>query len=173
MNSSPVCAARSRKYPSNISFQAAAWTVAVRVSTPSRSNRQARTLSGKPITASPSALSCDLSLPHAPPSDTSPLALGSSQYDSCPPTAFSNPVPAYSHTVGRDRPLHHSGGVRMRASAHTEMLLGRRCGEGVGRVLSGTFSGVKLAYLPSDHDLGVIIEIFEGTPGAEQGQDAT
>ena len=40
-------------------------------------------------------------------------------------------------------------------------------------VLSGTFSGVKLAYLPSDHDLGVIIEIFEGTPGAEQGQEAT
>src|SRR5829696_4165903 len=88
MNSSPVCAARSRKYPSNISFQAAAWTVAVRVSTPSRSNRQARPLSGKPITASPSALSCDLSLPHAPPSDTSPLALGSSQYDSCPRQHF-------------------------------------------------------------------------------------
>ena len=40
-------------------------------------------------------------------------------------------------------------------------------------VLSGTFSGVKLAYLPSDRDLGVTIEIFEGTPGAEQGQDAT
>ena len=40
-------------------------------------------------------------------------------------------------------------------------------------VLSGTFSGVKLAYLPSDHDLGVIIEIFEGTPGAEQEPDAT
>ena len=40
-------------------------------------------------------------------------------------------------------------------------------------VLSGAFSGVKLAYLPSDHDLGVIIEIFEGTRGAEQEQDAT
>ena len=40
-------------------------------------------------------------------------------------------------------------------------------------VLSGTFSGVKLAYLPSDHDLGVIIEIFDGTPSAEQEQDAT
>jgi methylmalonyl-CoA/ethylmalonyl-CoA epimerase len=40
-------------------------------------------------------------------------------------------------------------------------------------VLSGTFSGVKLAYLPTDHDLGVIIEIFEGTPGAEQEPDAT
>ena len=40
-------------------------------------------------------------------------------------------------------------------------------------VLSGTFSGVKLAYLPTDHGLGVIIEIFEGTPGAEQEPDAT
>jgi hypothetical protein len=40
--------------------------VAVRVSTPSRSNRHARTLSGKPITASPSVWSRGLSLPHAP-----------------------------------------------------------------------------------------------------------
>jgi methylmalonyl-CoA/ethylmalonyl-CoA epimerase len=39
--------------------------------------------------------------------------------------------------------------------------------------LSGTFSGVKLAYLPTDHDLGVIIEIFEGMPGAEREPDAT
>ncbi len=40
-------------------------------------------------------------------------------------------------------------------------------------VLCGTFGGVELAYLPTDHDLGVIVEIFEGTPGAEQEQDAT
>src|SRR5215208_5894830 len=40
-------------------------------------------------------------------------------------------------------------------------------------VLSLEFSGVKIAYLPTDHDLGVIIEIFEGTPGAEQEPDAT
>ena len=40
-------------------------------------------------------------------------------------------------------------------------------------VLSGTFSGVKLAYLPTDHDLGMIVEIFEGTPGAKQEPDAT
>ena len=39
--------------------------------------------------------------------------------------------------------------------------------------LSGTFSGVKVAYLPSDRDLGVIVEVFEGTPGAEQEPDAT
>ena len=32
-------------------------------------------------------------------------------------------------------------------------------------VLSGTFSGVDLAYLPTDRDLGVIVEIFSGMPG--------
>ncbi len=40
-------------------------------------------------------------------------------------------------------------------------------------VLSGTFSGVKVAYLPTDRDLGVIIEIFSGTPGAEHEPEAT
>ena len=35
-------------------------------------------------------------------------------------------------------------------------------------VLSGTFSGVKLAYLPTDRDLGVITEIFSGMPDTEQ-----
>lgn len=39
-------------------------------------------------------------------------------------------------------------------------------------VLSGTFSGAKVAYLPTDRDLGVIIEIFSGMPGAEQEPDA-
>jgi len=40
-------------------------------------------------------------------------------------------------------------------------------------VLSGTFSGAKIAYLPTDRDLGVILEIFSGMPGAEQEPDAT
>lgn len=31
-------------------------------------------------------------------------------------------------------------------------------------VLNGTFSGAKVAYLPTDRDLGVIIEIFSGAP---------
>src|SRR2546421_4335112 len=48
---SPVSAARRRRKSSNISFQAAAWTVAVRVRTPSRSNRPARIPSGRPSTA--------------------------------------------------------------------------------------------------------------------------
>jgi Glyoxalase/Bleomycin resistance protein/Dioxygenase superfamily len=36
-------------------------------------------------------------------------------------------------------------------------------------VLSGTFSGTKVAYLPTDRELGVIVEIFSGTPDAERG----
>ena len=33
-------------------------------------------------------------------------------------------------------------------------------------VLSGTFGGIDLAYLPTDRDLGVITEIFSGMPEA-------
>ena len=40
-------------------------------------------------------------------------------------------------------------------------------------VLSGTFSGVRVAYLPTDRDLGVILEVFDGLPGAEQERDGT
>jgi methylmalonyl-CoA/ethylmalonyl-CoA epimerase len=32
-------------------------------------------------------------------------------------------------------------------------------------VLSGTFEGYKVAYLPTDGDLGVIVEIFDPPPG--------
>jgi len=39
--------------------------------------------------------------------------------------------------------------------------------------LSGSFSGINIAYLPTDRDLGVILEIFSGLPGAEQEPDAT
>src|SRR5580700_3753469 len=47
-NSVPVLWARSERNSSNISFHAAACTVAVWVTTPSMSNRQARTPSGSP-----------------------------------------------------------------------------------------------------------------------------
>jgi len=38
-------------------------------------------------------------------------------------------------------------------------------------VLSGTFGGIDLAYLPTDRDLGVVTEIFSGMPDAEQEPD--
>jgi methylmalonyl-CoA/ethylmalonyl-CoA epimerase len=40
-------------------------------------------------------------------------------------------------------------------------------------VLSGTFSGIRVAYLPTDRDLGVILEIFDSQPEAEPEPDAT
>jgi methylmalonyl-CoA/ethylmalonyl-CoA epimerase len=40
-------------------------------------------------------------------------------------------------------------------------------------VLSGTFSGIDVAFLPTDRDLGVILEIFSGMPGGEQEKVAT
>ena len=40
-------------------------------------------------------------------------------------------------------------------------------------VLGGTFSGIRVAYLPTDRDLGVILEIFDGLPDAEREPDTT
>jgi methylmalonyl-CoA/ethylmalonyl-CoA epimerase len=40
-------------------------------------------------------------------------------------------------------------------------------------VLSGTFSGIRVAYLPTDRDLGVIFEIFSGMPDVAREADAT
>jgi methylmalonyl-CoA/ethylmalonyl-CoA epimerase len=40
-------------------------------------------------------------------------------------------------------------------------------------VLSGTFSGIRVAYLPTEQDLGVIVEIFSRDPAPEQKPDAT
>lgn len=38
---------------------------------------------------------------------------------------------------------------------------------GLGVPLSGEFEGVKVAYLGTEHDLGVILEIFSGIPNRE------
>jgi methylmalonyl-CoA/ethylmalonyl-CoA epimerase len=59
------------------------------------------------------------------------------------------------------------------ATPNFDEAVAEQAKRGIDLVLSGTFSGVKLAYLPTDHDLGVIVEIFEGTPGAEQVPEAT
>jgi methylmalonyl-CoA/ethylmalonyl-CoA epimerase len=40
-------------------------------------------------------------------------------------------------------------------------------------VLSGELSGIRVAYLATDRELGVITEIFSGTPAADQKPDAT
>ena len=43
---------------------------------------------------------------------------------------------------------------------------------GVTLPLSGSFTGVEVAYLPTDRDLGVILEIFSGMPDANHESDA-
>ena len=45
-----------------------------------------------------------------------------------------------------------------------EDLVAAQAQRGNNLELSGTFSGVKVAYLPTAHDLGVVIEISSGTP---------
>ena len=40
-------------------------------------------------------------------------------------------------------------------------------------ILSGEFGGARAANLGTDRDLGVIIEIFSGTPAADQEPSAT
>ena len=44
---------------------------------------------------------------------------------------------------------------------------------GITLPLSGSFTGIDVAYLPTDRDLGVILEIFSGMPGADDESDAT
>jgi hypothetical protein len=39
--------------------------------------------------------------------------------------------------------------------------------------LSGKFSGIKVAYLGIQRDLGVILEVFNGLPDGKQKPDAT
>ena len=42
---------------------------------------------------------------------------------------------------------------------------------GITFPLSGSFTGIDVAYLPTDRDLGVILEIFSGFPGADSESD--
>jgi hypothetical protein len=43
---------------------------------------------------------------------------------------------------------------------------------GTDVVLSGEFEGVKVAYLGTERDLGVILEVFSGLPKVEQKPQA-
>ena len=52
-------------------------------------------------------------------------------------------------------------------------LLAMEAKRGIDLVLSGEFEGIKVAYLATDRDLGVILEIFSGMPSLERKPDAT
>jgi len=65
--------------------------------------------------------------------------------------------------------VHH---VAVAAQSFDEMLA-TEAKRGIDVVLSGEFEGVRVAYLGTDRDLGVILEIFSGMPNLEQRPDAT
>ena len=53
------------------------------------------------------------------------------------------------------------------AAQNFDEMLATEAKRGVEVVLSGEFEGVKVAYLGTEHDLGVTLEIFSGTPNLE------
>jgi hypothetical protein len=57
------------------------------------------------------------------------------------------------------------------ATPKFEDMVAAQAKQGNNLVLSGTFSGAKVAYLPTDRDLKVIIEIFSGTRVVEEKPD--
>jgi len=54
-----------------------------------------------------------------------------------------------------------------------EEMLAAQAKQGKDLVLSGEFSGIKVAYLDTERDLGVVVEIFSGMPDVKQKPDAT
>ncbi len=65
--------------------------------------------------------------------------------------------------------VHH---IAVAAQSFDEMLA-MEAKRGIDVVLSGEFEGVRVAYLGTDQDLGVTLEIFSGIPNLEQKGDAT
>ena len=59
------------------------------------------------------------------------------------------------------------------APTNFDQALADQAKKGHEAVLSGTFNGVRVAYLPTEQDLGVIVEIFSRDPAPEQKPDAT
>ncbi|GJG88863.1 hypothetical protein tb265_40440 [Gemmatimonadetes bacterium T265] len=58
------------------------------------------------------------------------------------------------------------------ATPHFDALVAAHAGRGEVPVLSGTFGGVQVAYLPTDRTLGVLLEVFSGPAGAERTPNA-
>ena len=66
----------------------------------------------------------------------------------------------------------NGGGVQHIAVAtpNFDQAVAAQAQRGHDLVLSGTFSGIRVAYLPADRDLGVILEIFDGLPACVEGE---
>src|SRR6266566_9713882 len=54
------------------------------------------------------------------------------------------------------------------APTNYDQALADQAKKGNEAVLSGTFSGIRVAYLPTERDLGMILEIFSRTPAVTQ-----
>ena len=63
--------------------------------------------------------------------------------------------------------MHH---IAVKTQSFDE-LLAKEAKRGIDIPLSGEFEGVEVAYLGTDRDLGVILEIFSGLPNQEQKSD--
>jgi methylmalonyl-CoA/ethylmalonyl-CoA epimerase len=59
------------------------------------------------------------------------------------------------------------------ATANFDDVIADQARRGNTLPLSGTVSGIDVAYLPTDCDLGVILEIFSGMPGAAEESGVT
>jgi methylmalonyl-CoA/ethylmalonyl-CoA epimerase len=59
------------------------------------------------------------------------------------------------------------------ATPNFHAVVAEQTQRGITLPLSGSFTGVDVAYLPTDRDLGVILEIFSGSPGADNEADET
>jgi len=71
-------------------------------------------------------------------------------------------------------PRKAGGGHHIAVSAgNFDELLAMEAKLGIDVVLRGEFEGVKVAYLGTDRDLGVVLEIFSGIPSLEPKADAT
>jgi methylmalonyl-CoA/ethylmalonyl-CoA epimerase len=58
------------------------------------------------------------------------------------------------------------------APTNYDRALAEEATRGRKAVLSGTFRGFRVAYLPTEHDLGVIVEIFSDDRAVEQEPNA-
>jgi methylmalonyl-CoA/ethylmalonyl-CoA epimerase len=75
----------------------------------------------------------------------------------------------YARFLEEHGPGVHHIGVGVRDYEATLAELGER---GHDVVLGGEYNGISFSYLSTDRDLGVITEIFSGTPGEDQKPDA-
>jgi Glyoxalase/Bleomycin resistance protein/Dioxygenase superfamily len=65
--------------------------------------------------------------------------------------------------------VHHLGV----AAPRFDETVAAQAERGNGVALSGEFSGIRVAYLATDRELGLITEIFNGTPSPDLKPDAT